>query len=97
MLRVMHTINTVAQPVMLKIYQIIKPFPDTWSIKDYIRYKGGDYSQYNQTMRNVIEGTNASGDQYDITLIKKCIKDIRYLHYHEMPHRKAFSYFLDHL
>ena len=83
MLRVMHTINTVAQPVMLKIYQIIKPFPDTWSIKDY--------------MRNVIEGTNASGDQYDITLIKKCIKDIRYLHYHEMPHRKAFSYFLDHL
>ncbi|CAL4103007.1 unnamed protein product, partial [Meganyctiphanes norvegica] len=77
--KVIHTLNTVGQPVLLEVYKMYKQFDDTKNIKDHLikdlhmsihSYR----DKFDSTMQNVIETTANSGKDYDISLLIKCLR-----------------------
>ncbi|CAL4059813.1 unnamed protein product, partial [Meganyctiphanes norvegica] len=77
--QVIHVLNTVAQPVLLEVYQLYKRFDNSKSIKDHLiqdcHMSVHSYREkFDATMRNVIETTDNSGKEYDISLLVKCLR-----------------------
>ncbi|CAL4059811.1 unnamed protein product, partial [Meganyctiphanes norvegica] len=77
--QVIHVLNKVAQPVLLDVYQRYKRFDDSKNIKEHLiqdfhipldSYR----DKFDATMRNVIETTDKSGKDYDISLLVKCLR-----------------------
>ncbi|CAL4166233.1 unnamed protein product [Meganyctiphanes norvegica] len=87
-LKIIHSLNTLGQAILLEVYQHVKPFPNSQSIKDHLIQdvhmpEHIFRNNFNATMINVIEGNTESGDTYDISLLIKCIKVLS-MHYE--PH-----------
>ncbi|CAL4123022.1 unnamed protein product, partial [Meganyctiphanes norvegica] len=77
--KVIYTLNTVVQPALLEVYQLYKRFDDTKNIKDHLindlHMSVHSYrDKFDRTMRDVIENTDNSGKDYDISLLVKCLR-----------------------
>ncbi|CAL4093444.1 unnamed protein product [Meganyctiphanes norvegica] len=77
------TLNKVVQPVLLKVYQCYKRFDNSKTIKEYIikrKSKKYFHKEFNKHYTDNIMSSNASGDQYDISLLGTSIRALNKIH-----------------
>ncbi|CAL4113591.1 unnamed protein product, partial [Meganyctiphanes norvegica] len=84
--KVIHTLNTCGQATLLKVFKCYKRFPDSKSIKahlfeDFHMTENEFRDRFDLTMRRVIEHSPASGEEYDISLLIKCLRTLS--HYYD--------------
>ncbi|CAL4130223.1 unnamed protein product, partial [Meganyctiphanes norvegica] len=77
--KVIFTLNTVGQSSLLIVYQYVKRYPDTKSIKEHLindfHISDEEFNKlFDRSMIQVIEQTPKSGESYDISLLRRCIK-----------------------